>query len=163
MELMSEFPEARAQSGWCLTAKVTNENSGVAWSQDRVDHIARHGVAPEEVEEVCFGSAFLQRAPTLRSESRILCSGTNDGGTILILCCDSISRWHRVSCHCAPDDRQRETEISTMAKTMNIANIPRPTRSRNWRDSGIRMTLRISKTSWKPLMNQSLNVRPRRG
>ena len=32
------------------------------WPEDRVDHIARHGVTPEEVEEVCFGKAFVQRA-----------------------------------------------------------------------------------------------------
>jgi len=31
------------------------------WSDDRVDHIARHGVQPEEVEEVCFGKALVQR------------------------------------------------------------------------------------------------------
>jgi uncharacterized protein len=30
--------------------------------QDRIDHIARHGVTPEEVEEVCFGRALVQRA-----------------------------------------------------------------------------------------------------
>jgi uncharacterized DUF497 family protein len=32
------------------------------WPEDRVDHIARHSVTPEEVEEVCFGRAFVQRA-----------------------------------------------------------------------------------------------------
>jgi hypothetical protein len=32
------------------------------WPDDRIDHIARHGVSPDEVEEVCFGSAFVQRA-----------------------------------------------------------------------------------------------------
>ncbi|HEV2350191.1 MAG TPA: hypothetical protein VG028_10150 [Terriglobia bacterium] len=32
------------------------------WPTDRVDHIARHGVRPEEVEEVCFGQALIQRA-----------------------------------------------------------------------------------------------------
>jgi uncharacterized DUF497 family protein len=32
------------------------------WSQDRVNHIARHGVQPEEVEEVCFGRSLVQRA-----------------------------------------------------------------------------------------------------
>jgi hypothetical protein len=32
------------------------------WPQDRIDHIARHGVTPEEVEEACFGRAFVQRA-----------------------------------------------------------------------------------------------------
>lgn len=31
------------------------------WPQDRVEHIARHGVHPEEVEEVCFGHALVQR------------------------------------------------------------------------------------------------------
>lgn len=32
------------------------------WPADRVAHISRHGVQPEEVEEVCFGEALVQRA-----------------------------------------------------------------------------------------------------
>lgn len=32
------------------------------WPADRIDHIVRHGVQPEEVEEVCFGEAWIQRA-----------------------------------------------------------------------------------------------------
>jgi uncharacterized protein len=32
------------------------------WTQDRIDHIARHRVTPEEVEEVCFGQAWVRRA-----------------------------------------------------------------------------------------------------
>jgi len=32
------------------------------WPQERIDHIARHGVEPEEVEEVCFGKPMVQRA-----------------------------------------------------------------------------------------------------
>jgi uncharacterized DUF497 family protein len=31
------------------------------WPQDRIEHIARHGVTPAEVEETCFGEAFVQR------------------------------------------------------------------------------------------------------
>ncbi len=31
------------------------------WSPDRAEHIARHGVEPEEVEEVCFGRSLVQR------------------------------------------------------------------------------------------------------
>ena len=31
------------------------------WSPDRTEHIARHGVEPEEVEEVCFGRSLVQR------------------------------------------------------------------------------------------------------
>ncbi len=36
--------------------------SDIIWPTDRVEHIARHGVAPEEVEEVCFGRPLVQRA-----------------------------------------------------------------------------------------------------
>jgi uncharacterized DUF497 family protein len=36
--------------------------TGFIWPQDRIDHIARHGVEPEEVEEACFGRALVQRA-----------------------------------------------------------------------------------------------------
>ena len=32
------------------------------WQQDRIDHIGRHRVRPEEVEEVCFGNAWVRRA-----------------------------------------------------------------------------------------------------
>lgn len=35
------------------------------WPGERVEHIALHGVEPEEVEEVCFGQAL-----TLRAKSR---------------------------------------------------------------------------------------------
>ena len=31
------------------------------WNEDRIDHIARHNVTPEELEEVCFGIALVQR------------------------------------------------------------------------------------------------------
>jgi len=32
------------------------------WPEDRIDHIGRHGVTPEEVEEACFGQALVFRA-----------------------------------------------------------------------------------------------------
>jgi hypothetical protein len=32
------------------------------WPEDRIDHIARHGVSPEEIEDVCFGRSLVQRA-----------------------------------------------------------------------------------------------------
>ena len=37
------------------------------WPEDRIDHTAQHDVTPEEVEEVCFGKAFVQR---VKSEGR---------------------------------------------------------------------------------------------
>lgn len=32
------------------------------WPQDRIDHIARHNVRPDEVEEVFFGQPFVRSA-----------------------------------------------------------------------------------------------------
>jgi uncharacterized DUF497 family protein len=32
------------------------------WPEDRIEHIALHGVTPGEVEEVCFGKPLVQRA-----------------------------------------------------------------------------------------------------
>ena len=32
------------------------------WPDERIEHVARHGVTPEEVEEVCFGRSLIQRA-----------------------------------------------------------------------------------------------------
>ena len=34
----------------------------LVWPDDRVEHIARHGVEPAEVEEVCFGTCLVLRA-----------------------------------------------------------------------------------------------------
>lgn len=31
------------------------------WPQERVDHIARHGVTPAEVEQACFGDPWVRR------------------------------------------------------------------------------------------------------
>ncbi|HEX7724104.1 MAG TPA: hypothetical protein VF397_18210 [Pyrinomonadaceae bacterium] len=32
------------------------------WPRDRIEHIARHSVTPDEVEEVCFGQSLVLRA-----------------------------------------------------------------------------------------------------
>jgi uncharacterized protein len=34
----------------------------IIWTEERVEHIARHGVSPEEVEQVCHGYPLVQRA-----------------------------------------------------------------------------------------------------
>lgn len=36
------------------------------WDDWNVEHIADHGVAPEEVEEVCFDKPLVRRAGTTR-------------------------------------------------------------------------------------------------
>ena len=32
------------------------------WPRDRIEHIARHAVTPDEVEEICLGQSLLLRA-----------------------------------------------------------------------------------------------------
>ena len=32
------------------------------WPNDRIEHVGRHGVRPEEFEEACFGSPLVLRA-----------------------------------------------------------------------------------------------------
>ena len=39
----------------------------LVWSDDRIEHIAQHGVDPAEVEDVCFGEPLVLRG---RSEGR---------------------------------------------------------------------------------------------
>ncbi len=34
----------------------------IIWPEDRVEHISRHNIQPEEVEEVCFSRPLLLRA-----------------------------------------------------------------------------------------------------
>src|SRR5262245_32416001 len=35
------------------------------WPEERIEHIAEHGVTPEEVEEVCFGKPLVFRAKSV--------------------------------------------------------------------------------------------------
>lgn len=40
------------------------------WSEDRIEHIDRHNITPEEVEEVCFSRSLILRAKS-RGENPI--------------------------------------------------------------------------------------------
>ena len=53
------------------------------WPEDRVDHIARHHVTPEEVEEVCFGSPMTQRARTQGESPVFYFLGQTESGRYL--------------------------------------------------------------------------------
>lgn len=53
---------AFALSGGMLCTTIRDmKTHEFIWPEDRVAHIARHGVRPEEVEDVCFGRALVQR------------------------------------------------------------------------------------------------------
>ena len=53
------------------------------WPEDRIDHIARHGVTLEEVEEACFGSPLIQRAKSEGENPVYYVLGQTDAGRYL--------------------------------------------------------------------------------
>jgi len=54
------------------------------WPEDRVEHIARHGVTPEEVEEVCFGRAWVRRSKSMGSNPVYYVLGQTTAGRYLL-------------------------------------------------------------------------------
>jgi uncharacterized DUF497 family protein len=55
----------------------------LVWSHDRIDHVARHGVTPEEVEEVCFGRPLVLRAKSEGENPVYYVLGQTDAGRCL--------------------------------------------------------------------------------
>ena len=53
------------------------------WSDDRIDHIAGHGVTAEEVEQVCFGRALVLRAKSQGHNPVYYCLGQTLSGRYL--------------------------------------------------------------------------------
>jgi len=56
----------------------------LVWPKDRIDHIAEHGIAPNEVEEVCFGRSFVQRAKSQGSNPVYYVRGQTMAGRYLL-------------------------------------------------------------------------------
>ena len=52
------------------------------WDEDNIEHIARHGVSPEEVEEACYNSPYILKG---RRGSYLIYSQTGDGRYLLIV------------------------------------------------------------------------------
>ncbi len=50
------------------------------WPDDRVEHIARHGVTPEEVEQTCFGKCFVRRTRAEGTSPVYYVLGQTDAG-----------------------------------------------------------------------------------
>ncbi len=62
--------------------------SELEWDDENVEHIARHSVSPEEVEDVCFGLNVSER----ESKNRYILCGQTDGGRRLNVVVQRISR-----------------------------------------------------------------------
>ena len=54
--------------------------SEVLWPQERVDHLAQHGVRSEEFEEVCFGASLVLRAKATGPNPVYYVLGETDAG-----------------------------------------------------------------------------------
>jgi uncharacterized protein len=63
----------------------------IIWPEARADHISRHHVTPDEVEEICFGRALVQRAKSEGENPVYYVLGQTDAGRYLF-CVISISR-----------------------------------------------------------------------
>ncbi|MEI7686696.1 MAG: hypothetical protein WCL32_16885 [Planctomycetota bacterium] len=55
----------------------------ILWPEDRVQHIARHGVTPEEVEQVCFGKPLVRRAKSEGENPLYYVQGQTEAGRYL--------------------------------------------------------------------------------
>jgi uncharacterized DUF497 family protein len=53
------------------------------WPEEQVDHVARHGVTPEEVEEACSGKCLVERAPSKGKNPVYFVWGQTEAGRYL--------------------------------------------------------------------------------
>jgi uncharacterized DUF497 family protein len=54
------------------------------WPEERIEHIARHGVIPAEVEEACFGQALVQRGKSKGENPVYYVLGQTEAGRYLL-------------------------------------------------------------------------------
>ena len=60
----------------------------LVWDDDNIDHIAKHNVTPDEVEDVCFGLHISKK----ESMQRYILSGQSAGGRYLNVVVQQIGR-----------------------------------------------------------------------
>ena len=95
------------------------------WPHDRIEHIARHGVTPEEVEQVCFSQSLVLRAKSYGDNPVYYVLGQTDAGRVLVFSSHSISRRQRISGDVAIDDRQRRAPLSKVERKMKTEPLPK--------------------------------------
>ncbi|NJN54901.1 MAG: BrnT family toxin, partial [Anaerolineae bacterium] len=66
-----------------MSLQLRYESQQIIWPEGRVEHIARHHITPEEVEAVCFGQAFVQRAKSEGDNPIYYALGQTDAGRYL--------------------------------------------------------------------------------
>lgn len=61
------------------------EITTLVWDERNIDHIARHQVEPEEVEEVCFSKPLILRARGKRQKLYYVLGQTGSGRYLFIM------------------------------------------------------------------------------
>jgi hypothetical protein len=62
----------------------------ITWTEDSEDHIALHGVRPEEVEQVIFSRPRYER-PSDKGSDKTECFGQTDAGRyLLVVLCEAL-------------------------------------------------------------------------
>ena len=56
--------------------------SDFEWDEQNIEHISRHGVSPEEVEEACYDKPYILKG---RQGSYLIYSQSDDGRYLLIV------------------------------------------------------------------------------
>jgi hypothetical protein len=56
----------------------------IIWPEERIEHIARHGVTPKEVDEVCFGKSLVRRAKSEGENPVYYVQGQTEAGRYLV-------------------------------------------------------------------------------
>ncbi|MSR32156.1 MAG: hypothetical protein EXR99_11675 [Gemmataceae bacterium] len=54
------------------------------WPAERIEHIARHGVTPDEVEDVCFGKSLVRRGKSEGENPVYYVQGQTKAGRFLL-------------------------------------------------------------------------------
>ena len=75
------------------------EISGFVWNDERIEHIGRHSVLPEEFEEVCFGDALVLRAKST-GKNPVYSSWVRPRRAGSTMCRYLLPRRKGVSCNC---------------------------------------------------------------
>ena len=62
--------------------------SELEWDDQNIEHIARHNVGPQEVEDVCFGLHISQKA----GDKRYILSGQSVGGRYINVVVEQVGK-----------------------------------------------------------------------
>jgi len=96
------------------------------WPDDRVVHIAEHGVRPDEVEEVCFGHPLVLRGRSAGKNPVYYVLGQTSVGRYLFCVVIGLpeSRGYGVPGLRPTDDEKRGTTFQAVEKAPDMSKIP---------------------------------------